>query len=174
MQVQPPAADAGQPGHSGAYGRRFHHLGRGLQCLQGQTYHRPQHKGGHQQRSAYQHSGRRRAFLDGPVLCLIAAAGFRLRRPPQGTAAHGAGGSQRPQPAHGQQQPAGRGDVAARQQQEHRRRQQKQIQQQNVGPAQRGQRQQARQRQGGQRQKQPQLGRGAARCGSKICVKTLI
>lgn len=29
MQVQSPAADAGQPGHSGAYGRRFHHLGRG-------------------------------------------------------------------------------------------------------------------------------------------------
>ena len=76
MQVQSPAADAGQPGHSGAYGRRFYHLGRGLQCLQGQTYHRPQHKGGHQQRSAYQHSGRCRAFLDGPVLCLIAAAGF--------------------------------------------------------------------------------------------------
>ena len=108
------------------------------------------------------------------MLCLIAAAGFRLRRPPQGTAAHDAGGSQRPQPTHGQQQPTGRGDVAARQQQEHRRRQQEQIQQQNVGPAQRGQRQQARQRQGGQRQKQPQLGRGAARCGSQICVKTLI
>ena len=36
------------------------------------------------------------------------------------------------------------------------------------------QRQQAHQRQGGQRQKQPQLGRGAARCGGKICVKTLI